>query len=118
MANHANGNAINDDSITSFKNSADNIFIIPVTEAPNTLRMPISLMRFSIVKDASPARPMQQIKIARPANMVVSLLIKFSVKNFLPNSWSTNWYSNGFEGLYFLNILSDKIEMTLKVIKQ
>jgi len=28
------------------------------------------------------------------------------VKNFFSNSWSTNWYSNGTAGLYFLNIVS------------
>jgi hypothetical protein len=28
--------------------------------------------------------------MASPANMLVILLIRFSVKNFLPNSWSTN----------------------------
>ena len=52
------------------------------TVAPNTLRIPISRIRFSIVNDARPARPMQQIKMASPAKIFVSLLMSSSVKNF------------------------------------
>ena len=60
------------------------------SEAPKTFRMPISRIRFSIVKEARPARPIQQIKMARAAKIFVILLMSSSVKNFLPNSWSTN----------------------------
>src|SRR4030095_15003109 len=63
-------------------------------------------MRFAIVKDARPASPMQQIKMARPAKMFVILLMSSSLKNFFPNSWSVNWYSKGTEGLNLLNTAS------------
>ena len=85
------------------------------TVAPNTLRIPISRKRFSMVKDARPARPIQQMKIARPAKILVILLISSSVKNFFPNSWSTNWYSKGYAGLYFLNIFSIDCQCFLDV---
>jgi hypothetical protein len=86
---------------TSFKNSVDININNCCTDAPITLRTPISRKRFSIVKDASPARPIQQMNMASPAKMLVMRLISSSVTNFLPNSWSTNWYSNRFCGLYF-----------------
>src|SRR4029079_4031355 len=89
------GTAITNAINTSFKNSIDISINTCCTDAPRTLRMLISRIRFSMVNEARPAKPRQEIKMARHANTLVILLINCSVKNFFANSWSTNWYSNG-----------------------
>src|SRR6478672_12807350 len=45
MAHHAIGKAITEETSTSFKKSIESIPAIVLTDAPNTLRIPISLTR-------------------------------------------------------------------------
>ena len=45
----------------------ESIAIIFDTDAPNTLRTPISFVRCAAVKVASPNKPRQEMKIARMA---------------------------------------------------
>ena len=49
------------------------------TEAPSTLRIPISLVRCSAVNVANPNKPKQEIKIAIMAKQLASLLISCSL---------------------------------------
>ena len=49
IANHATGNAIKAAIATSFKKSLDNNATILDTEAPSTLRMPISFVRCRVL---------------------------------------------------------------------
>src|SRR5690606_23536516 len=48
---------------TSFKKSLDKSAVIPGTEAPMTLRIPISLVRCSAMNVASPNKPRHEIRI-------------------------------------------------------
>ena len=64
VINHANGIAITNAINNNSANSLYNIFKIPITDAPNTLRIPISFFRCKAVKDASPNNPRQATKIA------------------------------------------------------
>src|SRR6476660_7749037 len=47
IAHHATGNATRADIIMSFKKSLDNMLTIALTDAPSTLRIPISFVRCS-----------------------------------------------------------------------
>ena len=57
--------AIKHEMITSFRKSLDSIFHTLKTEAPRTLRTPISLVLCSATKEVSPNKPKQLMKIAR-----------------------------------------------------
>src|SRR5690242_8824287 len=97
------GMAIASDINTSTTKYSDNNFQIEKTDAPNTLRTPISLVLFSATKDASPNIPRQLIKIANVAKKAASELIRSSLANFFPYCSSTNCQAKGLSGLYFLN---------------
>ena len=71
---------------TSFTNSLEMSANTCCTEAPNTLRIPISLNLFSMVNDARPAKPIQQIRMARPEKIFASFLTSSSAINFFSNS--------------------------------
>jgi hypothetical protein len=45
--------------------SFSSIFVIPKTDSPNTFLIPISLVRFVIVTEASATKPINAIKIER-----------------------------------------------------
>src|SRR5665213_366237 len=75
------------------------------TVAPNTFRIPISLIRCSATNDDKPNKPMQEIKIASTVKKRASLPIRASSLNFLAYSSSTNLYSNGKEGFCFRKTL-------------
>lgn len=47
-------------------NSFESIMTMPMTLAPSTFRMPISFVRLSAMKEASPKRPRQAITMATP----------------------------------------------------
>jgi hypothetical protein len=64
-----NGKAIMAAIRTSFKKSFESILTIPVTEAPSTLRIPISFVFCSAVKVTRPNKPRQEINMARKANI-------------------------------------------------
>jgi len=66
MVHQAIGEASRIAISTSFTKSRDSIAVIPVTEAPNTLRIPISFVLNSAIYDASPSKPRQDIKMANP----------------------------------------------------
>ena len=55
MAPHAMGDATKNEINTRITKSLDSNDVMPVTEAPSTFRMPISLMRFSAEKQALPS---------------------------------------------------------------
>ena len=76
--------------ITSATKSFDNIFHSEKIEAPNTFRTPISFVRCSATKDASPNRPRQLIKMARMAKKAESLPVRVSAANLVANSVSAN----------------------------
>ncbi len=63
------------------------------TDAPNTFRTPISLVRCSATKEARPNKPKQEMKMASTANTVERLAMRSSSPNFLAYSSSVNWYS-------------------------
>lgn len=77
IINQAIGEAITVDKSTSFKKSADSIATIRVTDAPNTLRIPISLIRCIVAKETNPKRPKQAIKIAMPEAIAVITCVRF-----------------------------------------
>src|SRR5450432_3936873 len=55
---------------TSNVNSPDMITTIDCTDAPSTLRIPISFRRCTAIKETSPYRPRQEIKIAIAENIL------------------------------------------------
>ena len=54
---------------TSFKKSLAKSPITLETDAPSTLRTPISLVRRSVLYVAKPNKPRQEIKMASPAKV-------------------------------------------------
>src|SRR5688500_5049426 len=70
----ANGDAITIAMATSFKKSFDNSKMIFGIDATNTLRTPISLVRFTAASAARPSKPRQARKIEMPpANPMILL---------------------------------------------
>jgi hypothetical protein len=63
---------------TSLKKSPDISNSISVTDAPFTLRIPISFVRWIIMNQESPNKPKQAITIARMANKPNMVLNCFS----------------------------------------
>src|SRR3954453_19129869 len=61
---HAMGEAMKNEITTSFKKSFDKSDTMPDVLAPNTLRIPISLMRCSTLNVVSPNKPRQEMKMA------------------------------------------------------
>src|SRR5579872_7459404 len=64
---HARGVAIKKARATSRRNSLDNRPVIPVTDAPNTLRTPISLRRRPITIETMAKSPRQDKTMAMTA---------------------------------------------------
>src|SRR4029079_7972970 len=95
--------AIAHDNKTINTNSVDNNFQTFNTEAHNALRIQISFVLCSATKEAMPNRPIQLMKIASTAKKLDSLPMRCSFSNFRAYCSSINWYSNGCDGLYFLN---------------
>src|SRR4051812_4812949 len=60
----ATGDAIKKEITTNIRKSFDSSVTIPALLAPNTLRMPISLVRCSTVKVVNPNKPRHEIKMA------------------------------------------------------
>ena len=77
---------------TNTRNSLDINRQILVIEAPRTFLTPISLIRFSAVKEASPKSPKQLIKIARTVKIPERLPILSIAVNFLACSSSVKTY--------------------------
>ena len=61
----AMGQAITLPTMTHLVNSFESRTVIPETDAPRTLRIPISLVRCSAMKEAKPKRPRQEMNIAK-----------------------------------------------------
>src|SRR6266487_6759224 len=66
--NHAMGAEIKNETIINRKKSFDNMNEMSFTEAPSTLRMPISFIFCSIIKESSPTRPSTFITIDKNVN--------------------------------------------------
>src|SRR5690349_12031696 len=98
MKYQAIGAAIMNEIITRITKSLDNNRHTLNTLAPNTFLTPISLVRCSATKDASPKIPRQEMKIARKAKKVESLPISDSDSNVCATNSSAKWYSNGTDG--------------------
>src|ERR1700730_8761205 len=73
------GKAIPMDINTSFRKSADSIAVILFTEAPMTLRIPISFCLRCAVNAARPKSPRQEIRIANPAKYLDKMATRTSV---------------------------------------
>ena len=78
------GTAMKQEMTTNFKKSLESIFQTLKTDAPSTLRTPISLVLCSATKEVSPNRPKQLIRIARPVNIPDNVPIRSSEANFSP----------------------------------
>jgi hypothetical protein len=78
--------------ITNFEKSFESKITKLATEAPITLRMPISFVRCSAIKAANPNKPRQVITIANDANMPANRLIKLMSENFFSKSESAKRY--------------------------
>jgi len=72
------GDAIRIDKRINLIKSFESKDVIPKTDAPSTLRMPISLVRCSAVNVASPKRPRHAIKIAMMAEYFMSCDVRSS----------------------------------------
>src|SRR5688572_26430757 len=104
MKYQASGDAMINAITTSFKKSFDSRVAIFGTEAPNTFLMPISFRRASAIYVARPNKPRQDMKMANTAKRLANVAVRFSSANFNAYSSSTNLYSKGYTGLYFLKI--------------
>ena len=71
---HASGIDIINAIKINFKKSVERIDTMLLTEAPNTLRMPISFVLFSADKTDNPNKPIQEIKMV---NMALNKMICF-----------------------------------------
>jgi len=74
--------AITQEMITRSTNSVDSSFQSAKTEAPMTLRTPISLVRCSATKLARPNKPRQEMIMARPAKIAARFPMRRSSENF------------------------------------
>src|ERR1051326_8435395 len=61
---------------------------------------------FSAMYVANPNNPRHEMKMVSAANRAASIPVRFSALNFCAYSSSTNLYSKGYSGLYFLKIAS------------
>src|SRR6187401_1739372 len=97
----ANGIEIAQDRTTRVTKSFESILQRFATEAPNTFRIPISLVRCSATNDASPNNPRQEMRIAKAAKNPATVPIRLSSPNFFANSSSAKVDRNGAVGLCF-----------------
>ncbi|MNY72025.1 hypothetical protein D3C86_2104850 [compost metagenome] len=72
MASQAMGDAITMAIRISFMKSLDSNVVMLRTVAPSTFRMPISLVRCSVVNDVKPSNPRHDITMATPAKKLNS----------------------------------------------
>src|SRR5882672_7506651 len=84
--------------ITSTTKSLDNICQRLMLDAPNTLRIPNSLVRCSAVNEAIPKSPRQLMNTERTEKAVERLPMRTSLLNLIAYCSSTNLYSNGHAG--------------------
>src|SRR3546814_3129000 len=75
MAHQAMGDAMTTATSTNFIKSVDNIATMPDTDAPSTLRMPISLVRWKAVNAANPNSPKQLMNIVIPVATLISVAV-------------------------------------------
>ena len=68
MVNHAIGTAITVATATNFAKLFANKIVTDVTEAPNTLRMPISFVRCAVANITKPNKPRHAIINASTVN--------------------------------------------------
>jgi len=73
--------AITQAASTRITKSFDSICHRLATEAPSTLRMPISLVRCSATNEASPNSPRQLMKIAKTVKNEASFPMRSSASN-------------------------------------
>src|SRR3954468_3074796 len=106
MANQATMKAMMAAKPTSFKKSFDNSVTIVLTSAPSTLRIPISFVRWLMVKADSPNKPRHAIKIARQEKIVNNVFCLFSASYNCEkfSSRKVNWY--GVSGKNFFQVAS------------
>ena len=64
---------------TNFKKSLESKTVILATEAPKTLRIPISLVRCSAAKAAKPNKPKHDTKMATMENALNKVAIRCSL---------------------------------------
>src|ERR1700722_371915 len=69
ITNHASGEAITNEMKMSLIKSFDKRKTILLTDAPSTLRTPISFVRCVVVNNESPSKPRHAMKMAKLANM-------------------------------------------------
>src|SRR4030095_16881915 len=103
MAQYATGEAIMIEMITSFTKSFDSIAVIPLTLAPSTLRMPISLLRCSAMNADKANKPRQAIMIANTAKLVNILPVRCTSAYMLAKLSSKNVYRIGWLGENFFH---------------
>ena len=84
MKKYAGGMASTTARSTNFKKSLAKRPVMPATLAPNTLRMPISLVRRSAVKAYRANRPRQAINKAKPVNTLNTAPIRASERYMRP----------------------------------
>src|SRR5665213_2100407 len=78
---HVIGVAMREAAITSLKKSFEIRLMIVETDAPNTLRIPISLVRLATASAESPSRPRHARKMAiPPAHPMISLSLASDLK--------------------------------------
>src|SRR5690606_23331857 len=106
MAYQAVGEAIRIAMPTNFTKSLERRWTTLPTDAPKTLRMPISLMRRSVLKVAKPYKPIQEIKIARRENARINEAALRSARYRASNSSLANWYSKGISGISCFQMLA------------
>src|ERR1700712_5738127 len=82
MKYQATGVAIAIDIKISHTKSFDSIFQRLKTVAPSTFRTPISLARCPAIKEASPKRPRQEMRMVSPVNREDSVAVRWVSANF------------------------------------
>ena len=108
IAYHAKGVAISIEINTNLMKSFDNKATMLVTSAPNTLRIPISLVRSMALYVAKPNSPKQAIKIAKKEKRVNSFLNLKSARYCSLKLSFKKLYKNGLCGAnsaHFCSIL-------------
>ena len=78
MDHQAIGAAIRNAINTRRRKSFEIKKVIPVTDAPSTLRTPISLILVSAIYVARPNKPRQEINIVSPEKNAASTAVLFS----------------------------------------
>ncbi len=82
IAHQATGEAMKMAKHTNCTKSFESRVTMPATEAPSTLRMPISLVFCWAVNAARPNKPKHAIEMAIAANRAVNVAIRCSSANF------------------------------------